>query len=204
MSAPRPAEPYDAFRALAARRGRPAERLTESLAGARAETADGPEAWAPPVGIQVGLPAAAALGPASYFADFASPHGRRHVRVCTATACFAAEAGRHLADVEAALGVAAGDVTPDGERSLQAVRCLGYCYAGPAALDGDAPRTGPALATQLAGREHLRAPEIPAAPAVARLHLSRPPDRPALPRRVGARRARRRRRPLSGARRSGI
>ncbi|MFE2183448.1 NAD(P)H-dependent oxidoreductase subunit E [Streptomyces sp. NPDC059455] len=132
---------------------------------ARADTAGGPETWAPPVGIQAGLPAAAALGPASYFADFATPHGRRHVRVCTATACFAAEAGRHLTDVEAALGVAAGDVTTDGDRSLQAVRCLGYCYAGPAALDGDAPRTGPALAAQLAGREHPRAPAIPAADA---------------------------------------
>ncbi|MFE5123195.1 NAD(P)H-dependent oxidoreductase subunit E [Streptomyces sp. NPDC056669] len=165
MSAPRPAEPYDAFRALAARRGEPARRLMESLARARAETSDSPETWAPPVGIQTGLPAAAALGPASYFADFATPHGRRHVRVCAATACFAAEAGRHLAEVEAALGVAAGDVTPDGERSLQAVRCLGYCYAGPAALDGDAPRTGPGLAAQLAGREHPRAPAIPAVDA---------------------------------------
>lgn len=165
MTAPRPAESSDAFRALAARRGRSADRLMASLARVRAETAESPRAWAPSVGIQVGLPAAAALGPASYFADFATPHGRRHVRVCAATACFAAEGGRHLAGVEAALGVAAGNVTPDGETSLQAVHCLGYCYAGPAALDGDAPRTGPALAAQLTGREPPRAPEIPAADA---------------------------------------
>ncbi|MEU8875959.1 hypothetical protein AB0D24_33370 [Streptomyces javensis] len=36
MSAPRPAGPYDAFRALAARQGRPAGRLMESLARAHA------------------------------------------------------------------------------------------------------------------------------------------------------------------------
>ena len=114
MTAPRPAESSDAFRALAARRGRSADRLMASLARVRAETAESPRAWAPSVGIQVGLPAAAALGPASYFADFATPHGRRHVRVCAATACFAAEGGRHLAGVEAALGVAAGNVTPYG------------------------------------------------------------------------------------------
>lgn len=44
---------------------------------------------------------------------------------------------------------------------MQAVRCLGYCYAGPAALDGDTPCAGPTLAGQLAGREPPRAPNIP-------------------------------------------
>ncbi|WP_367325762.1 NAD(P)H-dependent oxidoreductase subunit E [Streptomyces sp. HUAS ZL42] len=156
-----PADRFDAFRALADRRGRPGNRLIESLAEARAGTPDGPEVWAPPVAARVGLPAAAALGPASYFADLAAPHGRRHVRVCAATACFAAQAGRHLADVEDALGVTLGTASPDGAVSVQTVRCLGYCYAGPAALDGDTPCTGPTLAGQLTGREPRRAPDIP-------------------------------------------
>lgn len=135
----------------------------ESLAEARAGTADSPETWAPAVAADIGLPAAAALGPASYYADLAAPHGRRHVRVCTATACFAAQAGRHLADAEHELGVTAGTTSPDRETSVQVVRCVGYCYAAPAALDGDTPCTGPTLADQLAGREPARAPEIPAA-----------------------------------------
>ncbi|MGW2638876.1 NAD(P)H-dependent oxidoreductase subunit E [Streptomyces sp. NPDC001348] len=158
-----PADRFDAFRALADRRGRPGARLIESLAETRARTADGPEAWAPAVAARMGLPAAAGLGPADYYADLAAPHGRRHVRVCEATACFAAQGGRHLADVEQELGVTTGTVSADGETSLQTVRCLGYCYAGPAALDGAAPRTGPTLSGQLAGREPPRAPEIPAA-----------------------------------------
>ncbi|MFI8992565.1 NAD(P)H-dependent oxidoreductase subunit E [Streptomyces sp. NPDC053542] len=158
-----PADRFDAFRALDARKGRPGDRLIQSLAEARAGTADGPEAWAPAVAAGVGLPAAAALGPAGYYADLAAPHGRRHVRVCTATACFAAQGGRHVGEVEDELGVTAGTAAPDGGTSLQAVRCLGYCYAGPAALDGDMPRTGPGLAGQLAGREPSRAPDIPAA-----------------------------------------
>ncbi|QKV90601.1 NAD(P)H-dependent oxidoreductase subunit E [Streptomyces sp. NA02950] len=166
MPAPRPAERYDAFRALAARRGRPGDRLMADLADARAGTADPPGTWAPVAGTRVGLSAAAALGPASYFADLATPHGRRHVRVCSAAACFAARSGSHITEVEAGLGVAAGNATPDGETSLQAVRCLGYCYAGPAILDGDTPRTGPDLADQLTGRVPPRAaPEIPAADA---------------------------------------
>ncbi|MEU3341168.1 NAD(P)H-dependent oxidoreductase subunit E [Streptomyces sp. NPDC006668] len=158
-----PADRFDAFRALADRRGRLGRRLIESLAEARAGTADSPGTWAPAVAADMGLPAAAALGPAGYYADLASPHGRRHVRVCAGTACFAAQAGQHLTEVEHELGVTVGMASPDGETSLQAVRCLGYCYAGPAALDGDTPHVGPALAGQLAGREPRRAPAIPAA-----------------------------------------
>ncbi|MBX9361373.1 NAD(P)H-dependent oxidoreductase subunit E [Streptomyces sp. WAC04114] len=157
-----PADRFDAFRARAARRGRPGDRLIESLAEARAGTANAPEAWAPAVATRAGLAAAAALGPASYYADLATPHGRRHVRVCAATACFAARAGRHLSDVEDALGAGPGTVSPDGDVSVQEVRCLGYCYAGPAALDGDTPCTGPTLVSQLTGREPPSAPAIPA------------------------------------------
>lgn len=158
-----PADRFDAFRALADRRGRPGDRLMASLAGTRAGTADAPGGWAPAVAAGVGLPAAAGLGPATYYADLAAPHGARHVRVCTATACFAARAGRHLTEVEHELGVTTGTASPDGGTSLQAVRCLGFCYTGPAALDGDIPCTGPTLAGQLSGREPSRAPGIPAA-----------------------------------------
>ncbi|MEU4498932.1 NAD(P)H-dependent oxidoreductase subunit E [Streptomyces sp. NPDC023998] len=158
-----PADRFDAFRTLADRRGRPGDRLIKSLAEARAETAESPEAWAPAVAAGIGLPAAAALGPASYYADLVAPHGHRHVRVCAATACFAAQTGRHLTELEHELGIPAGTASPDGATSVQAVRCLGYCYAGPAALDGNTPCTGPTLAGQLAGREPPRAPEIPAA-----------------------------------------
>ncbi|MFF5958366.1 NAD(P)H-dependent oxidoreductase subunit E [Streptomyces luteogriseus] len=163
MVAVGPADRFDAFRALADRHGRPGDRLIASLAEAGAGTADGPESWAPTVAAHVGLPAAAALGPASYYADLATPHSRRHVRVCAATACFAAQSGRHLTDVEDALGVVAGTASPEGDVSVQAVRCLGYCYAGPAALNGGTPCTGPTLADQLTGREPPSAPGIPAA-----------------------------------------
>ncbi|MFF8843367.1 NAD(P)H-dependent oxidoreductase subunit E [Streptomyces sp. NPDC015127] len=158
-----PAGRFDAFRALADRRGRPGDGLIEALARARTATAESPEAWAPALAADMGLPAAATLGPASYYADLAAPHGRRHVRVCTATACFAAQAGRHLTEAEHELDITAAKVSPDGQTSVQAVRCLGYCYAGPAALDGDTPCTGPTLAGQLAGGEPPWAPEIPSA-----------------------------------------
>ncbi|MFF3608914.1 NADH-ubiquinone oxidoreductase-F iron-sulfur binding region domain-containing protein [Streptomyces sp. NPDC002463] len=137
--------------------------MPAALERARSGTAEGPGAWAPEVAAAAGLPAAAGLGPATFFADLAAPCGERHVRVCTATACFAARGGEHLAEVERALGVVAGTVDEAGSTSLQTVHCLGYCYAGPAALDGTLPRTGPDLADQLRGRTEPRTPGIPAA-----------------------------------------
>lgn len=111
----------------------------------------------------LGLPAAAVEGPASFFADFSTPRGARHVRVCAATACFAATGGAHVSEVEAALGVQAGSRSEDGSVSLQAVRCLGYCFTGPAALDGVDPHAGPELAAQLLGTAPRTAPPIPVA-----------------------------------------
>ncbi|MFM9373193.1 NAD(P)H-dependent oxidoreductase subunit E [Streptomyces sp. Da 82-17] len=147
---------------MAARGGRRGSRLPSALERARLETTERPRAWAPDVAAQAGLPASAGLGPATYFADLAAPHGRRHVRVCTATACFAARGGRHVREAEDALGVRAGDVDAQGHTSLQPVHCLGYCYASPAALDGDTPCTGHDLAEQLSGRLRPRAPAVPA------------------------------------------
>ncbi|SEN03741.1 NAD(P)H-dependent oxidoreductase subunit E [Nonomuraea pusilla] len=156
------AERFDAFRALADRRGRPGIELIASLDATRDGRADDPAAWAPGVAARLGLPAAAGLGPATFYADLAAPHGRRHVRVCSAAACFAARLGRHLPETEQALGVAAGTASPDGAVSLQRVRCLGYCYAGPACLDGDTPCTGPRLAAQLTGGRPPLDPPVPA------------------------------------------
>ncbi|WP_079055496.1 NADH-ubiquinone oxidoreductase-F iron-sulfur binding region domain-containing protein [Streptomyces globisporus] len=150
----------DALRELTAGRG---GLLPSALERARSRTAEGPGAWAPQVAAAAGLPPSAGLGPATFFADLAAPRGERHVRVCTATACYAARGGEHLAEVERTLGVVAGTVDQASSTSLQAVHCLGYCYAGPAALDGTLPRTGPDLADQLGGRTEPRAPGIPVA-----------------------------------------
>ncbi|MEV6202903.1 NAD(P)H-dependent oxidoreductase subunit E [Streptomyces sp. NPDC051771] len=160
-----PAEPrgrHDALRELTARHAERGEPLPAALERARAADAGGPAAWAPRVATASRLPAAAGLGPATYFADLAAPRGERHVRVCTATACFAARGGRHVREAEEALGVTAGHVDEEGRTSLQAVHCLGYCYAAPAALDGTRPRAGADLADQLAGRTEPRAPAVSA------------------------------------------
>jgi NADH:ubiquinone oxidoreductase subunit F (NADH-binding)/NADH:ubiquinone oxidoreductase subunit E len=114
------------------------------------------------VALASGLPSAAVHGTATYYSDLRGRRGTRHVRVCAGTACFIASGGgKHVARVSEALGVPVGGCCEDGSVSLQEVHCLGYCYAGPAALDDDEPRVGADLAEQLAGHAEPRAPDIP-------------------------------------------
>jgi NADH-quinone oxidoreductase subunit F len=143
----------DPFLRYAARFGRPIGDVRTMLRT--------PDAAPTAISRALGLPAAAVEGPATFFADFSAPRGTRHVRVCAAAACFAATGGAHIAEVEAALGVETGSRSADGSVSIQAVRCLGYCFAGPAALDGEEACAGADLAAQLRGASARKAPPIP-------------------------------------------
>jgi len=110
------------------------------------------------VAAELGLPRAHVNGAASFYSDLQGDRSERHVRVCTGAACFAASAGAHLGECEAAAAA--------GSASSERVYCLGYCYGGPAALDGDTPRVGPDVAAQIEGTAEYCDPEIPYAVAV--------------------------------------
>ncbi|MCY9783442.1 NAD(P)H-dependent oxidoreductase subunit E [Nocardiopsis sp. EMB25] len=144
----------DAFAEWPVRFGRPGALVLERLARARADHGSvGPEDL-DRIAREAGWPVAAVTGTASFYADFAGGRrGRRHVRVCEGTSCFATTRGRHAERLEAALGVRRGECAADGSVSLQGVYCLGFCYASPAAMDGTTPRVGPVLGEP--------APEIP-------------------------------------------
>src|SRR3954467_15091079 len=47
-----------------------------------------------------GLPEAAVHGVSTFYDDLIAPRGERHVRVCTGTACFAANADAHVDTME--------------------------------------------------------------------------------------------------------
>lgn len=114
------------------------------------------------VASELHVPVAAVHGAATFFDDLApTRRGRRHVRVCEGTSCFAADRGQHINEVEHALGVTTGRCREDGAVSLQAVRCIGFCYAAPALLDGDTPHVGPDIADQLRTEQADEAPPIP-------------------------------------------
>jgi len=120
------------------------------------------------IAAELHLPRAHLYGTATFFEEFGMHRrGQRHVSVCAGTACFAASQGRHIPAVERALGISRGGCTDDGGTSLQPVYCLGYCYGGPAALDGEQACAGPDLVDQLLGTAPRRDPAIPAYSGVA-------------------------------------
>jgi NADH:ubiquinone oxidoreductase subunit F (NADH-binding)/NADH:ubiquinone oxidoreductase subunit E len=97
-----------------------------------------------------GLPEAAVHGVSTFYDDLLQPRGRsRHVRVCTGTACFAATADDHVAQITAGLGLQLGERSADGEVSLAETVCLGFCHASPAVRDGDVVDAGPGVVARV-------------------------------------------------------
>jgi NADH-quinone oxidoreductase subunit F len=79
-----------------------------------------------------GQPEASVYGVATYYGDLGTaPRGRLRVKVCKGTACHAACGDASVGWMEDALGLRLGETRADGEVSLEAVYCLGFCNAGP-------------------------------------------------------------------------
>ncbi len=89
-----------------------------------------------------GLPEATVYGVSTFYDDLVQPHGRRHVSVCTGTACGAADFGEHVAAVGEGLGLGLGERSEDGEVSLGQTVCLGFCHTAGAVRDGDVVDAG--------------------------------------------------------------
>ncbi len=84
-----------------------------------------------------GLPEAAVYGVSSFYDDLLQPRGKRHLRVCTGTACFAATGNAHVEQLERELSLTLGSRSADGSLSLGETVCLGFCHSSPAVRDGD-------------------------------------------------------------------
>lgn len=57
--------------------------------------------------------------------------GRNNIQVCMGTACYLKGGEDIIKELEGILGVGLNTVTPDGEFSVEAVRCLGCCGLAP-------------------------------------------------------------------------
>jgi len=69
---------------------------------------------------------------ASFYDAFSlTPRGKHVIRVCMGTACYVKGANRILEALQKELGIEAGQVTPDGQFSLETVNCLGCCGQAP-------------------------------------------------------------------------
>jgi formate dehydrogenase subunit gamma len=93
------------------------------------------EAAVPIVADVLNLSRAEVHGVVSFYHDFRrAPAGRHVVKLCRAEACQAAGCEALAARAEAALGIATGATTGDGQVTLEAVYCLGLCAVAPSAM----------------------------------------------------------------------
>ncbi len=60
--------------------------------------------------------------------------GRNQIQVCMGTACYLKGGEDLILELERRLGVGLNVVTPDGEFSVEAVRCIGCCGLAPVML----------------------------------------------------------------------
>jgi len=74
-------------------------------------------------------------GVATFYTQFRfTPKGKKHVAVCTGTACHVTGAQQIIEGMERHLNIKEGETTADGEYSLESVGCLGCCSLAPAAM----------------------------------------------------------------------
>jgi NADH-quinone oxidoreductase subunit F len=106
-----------------------------------------------------GLPEAAVYGISTFYDDLAHPRGRRHVSVCTGTACWASDFGAHVEQAGLRLGLQPGERTEDGELSLGETVCLGFCHTAAAVRDGDLVDAGADVVDRVVAGDCTQAPE---------------------------------------------
>lgn len=86
----------------------------------------------------VDVPECTVFGVATFYAQFKLvPVGRNVVRVCRGTGCYVRGAPRILSELEQALGIKAGETTPDREYTLETVACFGSCALAPVVVVND-------------------------------------------------------------------
>jgi len=74
-------------------------------------------------------------GIATFYAQFRfKPKGRKHVTVCTGTACHVKGSDQIIDTIKRHLKIEEGETTPDHEYSLEAVGCIGCCSLAPCAM----------------------------------------------------------------------
>lgn len=104
------------------------------------------------VAERLGIPLGEVYHLATFYRSFTlKPRGEFCIRVCLGTACHVHGGPRILEAFERALGIKAGESTPDGAFSLEATSCMGACAQAPYVMVNETPH--PQLTTD-------RVPEV--------------------------------------------
>lgn len=78
------------------------------------------------------VPPVEIYGIASFYSYFVTePPARHQITSCQGTACYVRGGARVLEELERTLGIKRGETAPDGQFSIQAVRCMGACALAP-------------------------------------------------------------------------
>ena len=82
------------------------------------------------------------------------PIGRRHIKVCRTLSCALVGGYRTCAEFERQFATRRGEVSPDGEVTIEFVECLASCGTAPVVMIDDAlhERVDPARARELSDR----------------------------------------------------
>ncbi len=82
---------------------------------------------------RLGISLARILRVATFYSLFSlKPRGKHVLTICQGTSCFVRGGDMLLARLQDMLGIKPGEVTPDGQFSLEIVRCVGCCALAPA------------------------------------------------------------------------
>jgi NADH-quinone oxidoreductase subunit E/NADP-reducing hydrogenase subunit HndA len=87
---------------------------------------------------RMGVPPSKVTGVVTFYSYFSTvPRGRKVIKVCSGTACYVKRAGEIMERLKQKVGVGEGEVTADGEYSIEEVRCLGACGLAPVVVVGE-------------------------------------------------------------------
>ncbi len=90
------------------------------------------------VAAELNIPVAKVYGVVTFYSFFTMlPKGKHPISICTGTACYVRGAEKVLDEFKRILNVKVGETTPDGNFSLNCLRCVGACGLAPVVLIGE-------------------------------------------------------------------
>ncbi len=90
------------------------------------------------IALNLNMPLAKVYGVVSFYSFFTmTPKGKYPISVCLGTACYVRGAEGIVEAIEKELKIKVGQVTEDGNFSLDCLRCIGACGLAPVMMIGD-------------------------------------------------------------------
>lgn len=90
------------------------------------------------IAARMAVPPSKVFGVVTFYSYFSTvPRGRKVIKVCTGTACHVKRSGEILERLRQKIGVEEGEVSADGEYSIEEVLCPGACGLAPVVVVGE-------------------------------------------------------------------